>query len=39
MPAEVDRARYDLPAEVEYTPGQWGFKSVAAAGEGYRVDI
>jgi hypothetical protein len=28
--SEVDRARYDLPAEVEYTPGQWGFKSVAA---------
>ncbi len=26
--AEVDRARYDLPAEIEYIPGQWGFKVV-----------
>lgn len=26
--AEIDRARYDLPAELEYIPGQWGFKIV-----------
>jgi hypothetical protein len=26
--AEVDRARYELPDELEYIPGQWGFKIV-----------
>lgn len=38
--SEVDRARYGLPSEVEYTSGQWGFKSVAAMekASGYTFD-
>jgi hypothetical protein len=38
--SEVDRAKYDLPAEVEYVSGQWGFKAVAAMEKvsGYTYD-
>lgn len=38
--SEMDRSRYDLPAEIEYTPGRYGRKAVAELKRqtGYTLD-